>query len=90
MPAIHRKKSPFLDSVSDYMSVRRYSKRTIRSYVYWIRYFIVFNKMRHPRDMGAAEVERFLTHLSVTRQVAVSTQKLALSALAFPYNRVIE
>ena len=72
------------------MSVRRYSKRTIRSYVYWIRYFIVFNKMRHPRDMGAPEVRRFLTHLSVSRQVAVSTQKNALNALAFLYYRVFE
>ena len=90
MSAKPGKKSPFLNSVSDYMSVRRYSKRTIRSYVYWIRYFIVFNKMRHPRDMGAPEVERFLTHLSVSRQVAVSTQKIALNALAFLYNRTFE
>jgi integron integrase len=83
-------KSPFLDSISDYMSVRRYSKRTVRSYLYWIRYFIIFNKMRHPRDMGALEVERFLTFLAVTRKVSVSTQKIALNALAYLYNRVLE
>ena len=88
MSASPGKKSPSLNSVSDYMSARRYSKRTIRSYVYWIRYFIVFNKMRHPLDMGAREVERFLTHLSVSRRVSVSTQKIALNALAFLYNRV--
>ena len=82
--------SPFLDSVFDYMSVRRYGKRTIKSYLYWIRYFIVFNDRRHPRDMGALEVERFLTHLSVTRNVSVATQKVALNALAFLYNRVLE
>ncbi len=82
--------SPFLNSISDYMTVRHYGKRTIRSYLYWIRYFIVFHKMRHPNDMGATEVEPFLTHLAVTRNVSVSTQKVALNALAFLYNRFLE
>lgn len=82
--------SPFLNSVSDYMAVRHYAKRTIRSYLYWIRYFIVFHKMRHPNQMGATEVELFLTHLAVTRKVSVSTQKVALNALAFLYNRILE
>lgn len=85
-----QKASPFLNSVSDFMSVRRYSKRTIKSYLYWIRYFIVFHKKRHPHDMGAIEVEKFLTHLAVTRKVSISTQKIALNALAFLYNRVLE
>jgi len=82
MPAATRHSSPFLDSISDFMSVRHYSKRTIRSYLYWIRFFIVFNKMRHPNEMDAAEVEQFLTHLAVARTVSISTQKIALNALA--------
>lgn len=90
MPAATGHSSPFLDSISDFMSVRRYSKRTIRSCLYWIRFFIVFNKMRHPNEMGAAEVEQFLTHLAVARTVSISTQKIALNALAFLYNRVLE
>ena len=90
MSATTASNSPFLNSVSDYMAVRHYGKRTIRSYLYWIRYFIVFHKMRHPNDMGATEVELFLTHLAVTRKVSVSTQKVALNALAFLYNRVLE
>lgn len=90
MLAATRHSSPFLDSISDFMSVRRYSKRAIRSYLYWIRFFIVFNKMRHPNEMGAAEVEQFLTHLAVARTVSISTQKIALNALAFLYNRVLE
>jgi integron integrase len=85
-----RKSSPFLDSISDFMAVRRYSKRTIRSYIYWIRYFIVFHKKRHPAEMGALEVEQFLTHLAVKRTVSVATQKIALNALAFLYNRILE
>jgi site-specific recombinase XerD len=90
MSATSRNNSPFLNSVSDYMAVRHYGKRTIRSYLYWSRYFIVFHKMRHPNDMGATEVELFLTHLAVTRKVSVSTQKVALNALAFLYNRILE
>lgn len=85
-----RKSSPFLDSISDFMAVRRYSKRTIKSYIYWIRYFIVFHNKRHPEKMGALEVEQFLTHLAVKQTVSVATQKIALNALAFLYNRVLE
>ncbi len=90
MATVSRKSSPFLDSISDFMAVRRYSKRTIKSYVYWIRYFIVFSEMRHPTEMGAIEVEKFLTHLAVEKTVSVATQKIALNALAFLYNRVLE
>lgn len=90
MSATTTSSSPFLKSISDYMAVRHYAKRTVRSYLYWIRYFIVFHEMRHPNDMGAAEVELFLTHLAVTRNVSVSTQKVALNALAFLYNRILD
>ena len=82
--------SPFLSSISDYMMVRRYSKRTIKSYLYWIKYFIVFHEKRHPQAMGAAEIEAFLTYLAVNRRVSIATQKLALNALAFLYNRILE
>jgi len=88
-PASH-KSSPFLNSISDFMFERRYSKRTVKSYLYWIRYYIVFHEKQHPQDMGPHEVERFLTHLAVTRKVSISTQKIALNALAFLYNRVLE
>jgi integron integrase len=88
-PASH-KSSPFLNSISDFMSVRRYSKRTVKSYLYWIRYFIVFHDKKHPEKMGAFEVEQFLTHLAVKRKVSISTQKIALNALAFLYNRVLD
>lgn len=84
------KPSPFIDSICRHMSVRRYSKRTIESYVYWIKYFIVQQGKRHPLEMGEAEVEAFLTHLAVDRGVSVATQKIALNALAFLYNRFLE
>ena len=90
MSSATHQSSPFLSSISDYMSVRRYSKRTIQTYLYWIRCFIVFHKKKHPEGMGSLEVEQFLTYLAVSRKVSVSTQKIALNALAFLYNRVLE
>ena len=82
--------SPFLNSISEFMLVRRYSRRTIDSYLYWIKYFIVFNKKKHPSEMGDNEVEAFLTHLAVQRNVAAATQGIALNALVFLYNKVLE
>lgn len=82
--------SPFLESISRYMAVRRYSKRTVESYLYWIKYFIIFHKKQHPSEMSGLEVEEFLTHLAVERKVAASTQGIALNSLAFLYNRFLE
>jgi hypothetical protein len=45
------------------------------------RLFILFHGKRHPREMGAREVEAFLTHLAVERKVAASTQNKAKSAI---------
>lgn len=90
MSSASRSQSPFLQSISDFMTVRRYSKRTIKSYLYWIKYFIVYHEMRHPGEMGPDEVVRFLTFLAVERNVAVSTQKIALNALAFLFNRILK
>ncbi|WP_244913047.1 phage integrase N-terminal SAM-like domain-containing protein [Methylophaga nitratireducenticrescens] len=75
--------SPFLKSIADFMMVRNYSRRTIDSYVYWIKYFIVFNGKQHPSQLGDVAIERFLTHLAVNRQVAQSTQAIALNAIVF-------
>ena len=81
--------SPFLRSVHDYMLVRRYSIRTIRSYLYWIKYFILYHNKRHPRELGGEEVVQFLTFLATQRQVAAATQATALNAIAFLYNKYL-
>jgi site-specific recombinase XerD len=86
MSTVSQIPSLFLNS----MSVRRYSKRTIKSYLYWIKNFIVFHNKQHPREMGALEVEQFFTLLAVTRKASISTQEIALNALAFLHNRVLE
>ena len=81
--------SPFIDSLSRFMLMRRYSKRTISAYLYWIKYFIVFHKKRHPAGMGKVEVKIFLGHLAIERNVSAATQGVALNALAFLYNRYL-
>lgn len=63
--------------------------RTEQAYVGWIRRFILANGKRHPREMGADEVERFLTRLATDGHVAASTQNQALSALLFLYREVL-
>ena len=72
------------------MVVRRYSKRTIKTYITWIRAYINFNDKKHPSELGAADIKRFLTHLAVNRNVSTSTQVLALNSLAYLYNKFLE
>ena len=78
-----------LDQVRDKLRTKHYSIRTEKSYVDWIRRFILFHNKRHPQEMGAVEVEQFLTHLAVVGKVAASTQNQALSAILFLYREVL-
>jgi hypothetical protein len=70
-----------LDQVRNRIRFKHYSIRTEETYVEWVRRFVLFHRKRHPRDMGAAEVEAFLTHLAVHGKVPASTQKQAKSGL---------
>jgi len=78
-----------LDRVRDAIRLKHYSIRTETAYVDWIRRYILFHDKRHPNDMGAPEVEAFLTHLAVHEHVAASTQNQAYSALLFLYREVL-
>jgi len=78
-----------LDQVRDRIRRLGYAKRTELSYVHWIKRYIVFHGKRHPKEMGKMEVEAFLTALAVERNVAASTQNLALSAILFLYREVL-
>jgi integron integrase len=79
-----------LDQLRHHLRARHYSIRTEHAYVDWVRRFILFHDKRHPREMGAAEVEAFLTHLAVQRNVAASTQNQAKSALLYLYKQLLE
>ncbi|SFN95685.1 integron integrase [Formivibrio citricus] len=84
------KKAPkLLGQVRERLRVMHYSIRTEESYLLWVRRFILFHDKRHPRDMGAAEVEAFLTHLAVVGNVAAATQNQALAAILFLYREVL-
>ena len=73
----------------DRIRFRHYSLRTERTYAHWVRRFIAHSGMRHPREMGAAEVTAFLSSLATERKVAASTQNQALSAILFLYKEVL-
>jgi integron integrase len=78
-----------LDQLRERLRYMHYSLRTEQTYVYWVRWFIRFHALRHPRAMGQPEVEAFLTMLADERRVAPSTHRQALSALLFLYKEVL-
>jgi integron integrase len=77
------------EQVHEVMRFKQFSLRTESAYWNYIRQFIFFHHTRHPREMGKAEVEAFLTYLAKTKNVAVSTQNQALNALVFLYREVL-
>jgi integron integrase len=78
-----------LDRVRVTVRAHHYSPRTEKAYVGWIRRFILFHDKRHPAQMGAPEVTRFLSHLATSNRVSASTQNQALSAILFLYGEVL-
>jgi integron integrase len=82
-------KPKLLDQVRAVIRLRHLSLSTEQIYVQWIRRFIIFHEMRHPQEMGAAEIREFLTHLAVKLEVTSSTQNQALYALLFLYGQVL-
>ena len=78
-----------LEQLRESVRVRHYSLRTEDAYFDWARRFILFHGKRHPKDMGAPEVQAFLTHLAVERHVSPSTQNQAKAALLFLYRHVL-
>ena len=78
-----------LDQMRERLRYMHYSLNTEKTYVYWVRWFIRFHGLRHPREMGRAEVEQFLTMLANERKVAPSTHRQALSAILYLYKEVM-
>ena len=72
------------------LASRHYARRTIGTYERWLRRFLRFHQLRHPREMGSLEINAFLTHLAVNEQVSASTQNQVLAALLFLYKSVLE
>jgi len=88
-PLLPIESSRLIDQVRERVRYLHYSIRTEHAYVHWIKAFVRFHELRHPSDMGAPEVEAFLSWLASERKVAVATHKQALSALVFLYQKVL-
>ncbi|MDV2994931.1 MAG: Tyrosine recombinase XerC [Chroococcidiopsis sp. SAG 2025] len=89
-PIVQPQPPRLLDQVRQSIRLKHFSLKTEKSYVYYIRDFILFHNKRHPKEMGADEIRAYLSHLAVERQVAASTQTVALSALLFLYRQVLQ
>jgi len=83
-------KPKLLDRTREALRLRHYSPRTEEAYVYWIIRYVRFHNLRHPQEMGSAEINRFLSDLAVTGKVSASTQNQAYSALLFLYEAVLQ
>ena len=78
-----------LDQLREQIRYRHYSLRTEEAYVYWVRAYVRWAGMKHPKSLGGRDVEAFLAHLASERQLSASTHRQALSALLFLYKEVI-
>jgi integron integrase len=83
------KEKRLVERMREAIRSRHYSRRTEKTYWYWVRYFVFFHGKRHPAEMGAPEVSAFLSWLATERNVAAATQNQALSALLFLYKHVL-
>jgi integron integrase len=86
---MEKRPKKLLDEVREVIRRKHYSRRTERTYVSWIRRFILYHEKRHPRDMGKKEIETFLSYLATNLNVSPSTQNQAFNALLFLYRHVL-
>ena len=82
-------KKKLLDIVRDKIRVKHYSISTERTYLYWIKYYILFHNKKYPIQMGKSEIEIFLTYLATQKRVSPTTQNQAFSAILFLYKEVL-
>lgn len=82
-------KPKLLTQLSQAMRSRHYSRKTESTYIHWIKRFIFFHHVRHPKDMAEPEINAYLTHLAVKEHVSSSTQNQALCAIIFLYKYVL-
>lgn len=82
-------KTKFIEKVRAVLRAKRYSLKTEKSYLFWIRNFIRFNDYKHPEECGNFEIEGYLNYLATQREVSAATQNLALCAIIFMYRNVL-
>jgi len=84
------KPKKLLDQLRDAIRIKHYSYSTEKTYVHWAKRYILFHNKRHPAEMGAPEIEAFLSHLAQDANVSASTQNQAFNALLFLYRNVLQ
>jgi len=84
------KNKKLLDQLTDQIRLKQYSPRTQKTYIHWVREYILFHNKRHPKEMGTPEIKQFITHLTSIKNVSASTQNQALSAVLFLYRHVLK
>lgn len=82
--------SPFIQSLRDHLRARNYSKRTEKTYIYWILGYIRFHNRQHPNNLNKHHIVQYLEHLALTQKVTPSTQKTALNAVMYLYKRFLK
>ena len=87
--AVEARTRGLLQTLVERLRYMHYSLRTEEAYVYWVRGFVRWSGMRHPRELGSEEIQAYLSMLANERQVAAATHRQALSALLFLYREVL-
>lgn len=82
-------KPKLLEQLRSELRYRHYAYQTEKSYLAWVKQYVIFHNKRHPGEMGGEQIKAFLTHLAVKRNVAASTQNQALCAIVFLYKYVL-
>ena len=83
------KSARLMDQVREVLRFHHYAYNTEKSYISWMLKYIRFHNKKHPKDMGKQEIEAFLSHLAINRNVSASTQNQAFNALLFLYREVL-
>lgn len=89
LPQRPEKPKKFLDQIRDHMRSKHYSYRTEKTYIFWIKRYILFHNKQHPAQLGTAGIKRFLSYLAVEKHVSASTQNQAFNALIFLYKDIL-
>ena len=84
------RKIKLLEQVRQRLRTKHYSIRTEESYIHWIRKYILYHNKKHPAEMGANEINEFLSSLAIKKNVAASTQNQALCAIVFLYKEILK
>lgn len=79
----------FLDQLRHHMRSKRLAYRTEKTYIMWIKDFIIYHQKKHPKELGPAEVDQYLSYLAVQRSCSVNTQKTALNSIVYLYKQFL-